>query len=157
MTPTTTPEPVPDHKTRIASLTAASGAGAKPPALPAAPAASSPAPEEDDVRLVVEKMMDLATIIAAATKATSQALAENKAAIAGLQATLPSACIEAVKREWLLRAGSAEQQDPFVAVKQDLERLLLISADCVGSVKAMFWLGLFLVGGIATVIVRSLM
>jgi hypothetical protein len=102
-------------------------------------------------------MMDLATIIAAATTATSQALAENKAAITTLQATLPSACTEAVKREWLQRTGSAEQRDPLVAVKQDLKSLLDMVRDLVGSTKAMFWLGLILVGGIATVIVRSLM
>jgi len=151
-----TPEPVPsDHKTRIASLTATSGAGTKPPAPPAAPAASSPAPEEDDVRLVVEKMMDLATIIAAATKATSQALAENKAAITTLQATLPSACTEAVKREWLQRAGSAEQRDPLATVKEDLQRLLDKVSDLVGSTKAMFWLGLVLTAAVVTVIVKS--
>jgi hypothetical protein len=101
-------------------------------------------------------MMDLATIIAAATKATNQALAENKAALATLQATLPGACTEAVKREWLQRAGSAEQRDPMAAVKQDLERLLDTVRDLVGSTKAMFWLGLVLTAAVVTVILKSL-
>jgi hypothetical protein len=154
MTPTTAPESVlTDHKSRIEAL----AAGAKPPApsSPTASAASSPSPKEDAFTLL-EKMMDLATAITNGVQETNRALTENKAVVAAMQATLPAACVEAVKRDWILRAGIAEQRDPLVAVKQDLQRLLPIVNDLVGSTKALFWIGIGIVAAVVVVIARSL-
>jgi hypothetical protein len=61
-----------------------------------------------------------------------------------------------VKRDWILRAGIAEQRDPLVAVKQDLQRLLPIVNDLVGSTKALFWIGIGIVAAVVVVIARSL-